>query len=228
MTRNTEEFIRSLGANLVPVQPLRRPWIRAAIWLAFSLPYLAVMVFVMSPRNDLLSKLSDTRFVVEQIAALTTGIVAAAAAFAMVVPGYTRKLLVALLFPAAIWLGSLSRGCLLDWSQRGVGGLSLRSDWMCLPAIILMGAIPAVAMAIMLRRGAPLAPRVTTALGGLAAAGIGDFGLRLVHPEDASLMVLVWQFGVVCALSIIAGWAGRYLLNWGATADRSNHRIAVG
>ena len=204
MTRNTEEFIRSLGANLVPVRPLRRPWIRAAIWLAFSLPYLAVMVFVMTPRNDLLSKLSDTRFVVEQIAALTTGIVAAAAAFAMVVPGYTRKLLMVLLFPAAIWLGSLSRGCLLDWSQRGVGGLSLRSDWMCLPAIILMGAIPAVAMAIMLRRGAPLAPRVTTALGGSRHRGLWASPSASGGRQRDGASLAIWR----CVRTIHHCWLG--------------------
>jgi hypothetical protein len=84
----------------------------------------------------------------------------------------------------------------------------------CLPAIVLVGAFPAVAMAVMLRRGAPLTPFATMALGGLAAAALGDFGLRLFHAQDASLMVLVWQFGTVFVLSAFAGWAGRYLLSW--------------
>jgi len=66
----------------------------------------------------------------------------------------------------------------------------------------------------MLRRGAPLTPHLMTALGGLAAAGLGNFGLRLFHEQDASLTVLVWQFGTVFMLSALAGWAGHYLLNW--------------
>jgi hypothetical protein len=80
--------------------------------------------------------------------------------------------------------------------------------------IVLVGAVPAIAMAIMLRRGAPLAPRVTMACGGLAAAGLGNFGLRFVHVRDASVMVLVWQCGAVFALSALASWVGPRLLNW--------------
>jgi hypothetical protein len=46
-------------------------------------------------------------------------------------------------------------------------------------------------------RGAPLSPRITPALGALAAAALGNFGLRVFHPADASLMVLIWHFGGV-------------------------------
>jgi hypothetical protein len=92
--------------------------------------------------------------------------------------------------------------------------LSLQPDWFCFPAIVLVGAIPAIAMAVMLRRGAPLTPHMTTALGGLAAAGLGNFGLRLFHPQDASVMVLVWQMGTVFILTAMTAWVGRYLLNW--------------
>jgi hypothetical protein len=66
----------------------------------------------------------------------------------------------------------------------------------------------------MLRRGAPLTPHLTATLGGLAAAGIGNFGLRFVHTQDASVTVLVWQLGSVFFLSALAGWVGHLLLNW--------------
>ena len=92
---------------------------------------------------------------------------------------------------------------------------------MCLPSIVLLGTVPAVVMAVMLRRGAPLTPYLTAALGGFAAAGIGNAGVRLVHPEDVSVMLLVWHVGSVMALSILAGSAGRYLLKWPWTATRS-------
>jgi len=118
------------------------------------------------------------------------------------------------MLPVAIWLGSLGQGCVQDWIRFGPDGISLQPDWFCFPAIVLVGAVPAIAIAVMLRRGAPLTPHMTTALGGLAAAGLGDFGLRLFHSQDASLMVLVWQVGTVCILTVAAAWAGRYLLNW--------------
>lgn len=214
MTRDTEGLIRRLAQSAEPLRPLPRPWARAAIWLALSLPCIAAVVLALSPRDDLVSKLADLHFISEEAAALTTGLFAAAAAFATVVPGHDRRFLLLPILPLALWLGSLGQGCMRDWLRFGAAGLSLRPSWVCLPAIVIVGAVPAVAMALMLRRGAPLTPRLTAALGGLAAAGLGDFGLRLFHVQDASLMVLVWQFGAVCALSAAAAAAGRYLLNW--------------
>ena len=222
MTGDTEGLIRRLAEQIEPVRPLPRPWIRAAVWLVLSAPYVGVLLLVMSLRKDLSSDLSQPRFLLEQVAALATGIAAAAAAFASVVPGHDRKFLALPLLPLAVWLGSLGQGCVQDWMQLGPQGLSLRPDWFCLPTIVVVGAVPAIAMVLMLRRGAPLTPHLTTALGGLAAAGLGDFALRFVHREDASVMVLVWQFGAVCVLSALAAGAGRYLLNWRsiARADR--------
>src|SRR5262245_27092335 len=129
-------------------------------------------------------------------------------------PRYDRKFLFLPALPLAIWLGSLGDGCVEDWIHFGPDGLSLQPDWFCFPTIVLVGAVPAIAMAVMLRRGAPLTPHVTSALGGLAAAGLGNFGLRLFHSQDVSVMVLVWQVGAVCVLAAIAALAGRYLLNW--------------
>ncbi len=216
MARDTEGLIRRLAQSAEPVRPLPRPWMRAARWLALSLPYVAAVVLAASPRPDLVSKLADLHFLSEEAAALTTGLFAAAAAFATVVPGHDRRFLLLPILPLGVWLGSLGEGCVRDWMQVGAQGLSLQSSWVCLPATAIVGAGPAVAMVLMLRGGAPLTPRLTTALGGLAAAGLGNFGLRLFHIQDASLMVLVWQFGAVCVLSAVSASAGRYLLNWQA------------
>jgi len=78
-------------------------------------------------------------------------------------------------------------------------------------------------VSVMLRRGAPLTPHVTAALGGLAAAGLGSFGLRLTESQDTGVMVLIWQVGSVFVLSAVVGSAGRRLLKWcsisGASPD---------
>ncbi len=210
----TDRLIQNLAETAAPVRPLSPPWARTIVWLTIAIPYIALVVYVVSPRADLLGKLSEFPYLLEQLAALATGIAAAAAAFATTIPGYSRKVLLLPLVPLAVWLGSLGYGCVQDWLQFGPGGLSLKPDWFCFPAIVLVGAIPAIAMAVMLRRGAPLTPYISTALGGLAAAGLGNFGLRLFHVQDASLMVLVWQVGSVVVLTIAAACAGRILLNW--------------
>ncbi len=211
---DTEKLIQTLVETARPMRPLPRPWIRTAMWLAIAIPYMALVVYVMSPRADLISKMSEMRYLIEQFAALATGIAAAIAAFAMTIPGYSRKVLLLPALPLAVWLGALGQGCVSALIQFGSNGLILRPDWFCLPAIVLVGAVPAVAMAVMLRRGAPLFPHVSTGLGALAAAGLGNFGLRFFHPQDASLMVLVWQVGTVFVLAALAGCFGRYILNW--------------
>ncbi|MBI3049057.1 MAG: DUF1109 family protein [Acidobacteria bacterium] len=122
------------------------------------------------------------------------------------------------LVPLGLWLGSLGQGCIQDLVQFGARNLSLQPDWYCLPAIVVVGTVPALVMAVMLQRGAPLSPHVTTTLGGLAAAALGNVGLRLFHPQDASVMVLLWQFGTVLVLSALAGCTGRHLLSWRAMA----------
>jgi hypothetical protein len=213
-TMDTDRLIQTLVDTAQPVRPLSRPWMRCALWLAIAVPYVGLVVYVMSPRADLVIKMTEARFLIEQSAALATGIAAAIAAFATTIPGYSRKILLLPALPLAAWLGALGQGCVSAWIRSGPAELSLQPDWICFPAIVLVGAIPAVAMVVMLRRGAPLTPCTTVALGGLAAAGLGNFGLRLFHPQDASLMVLVWQFGSVFMLATLAGCMGRYILNW--------------
>ena len=210
----TDRVIERLVENLEPTRPLHPPWLRVGAWLALALPYIALVVFVVSPRADLLSKAWDWRFVIEQSAALFTGAAAAYAAFASTIPGFNRKILLLPAVPLAIWLASIGQGCISDWMRLGSEGLSFRPDFFCFPAIVVVGAVPALAMAIMLRRGAPLTPCTTVALGGFAAAGLGNFGLRMFHAQDASLMILVWQIGSVFLLTAMAGCIGRRILNW--------------
>jgi hypothetical protein len=211
---NTDGLIEQLAQSCKPVRALPPPWIRTGIWLAVAAPYVTLVILLMSPRPDLVGKLGDPRFLIEQAAALLTGITAATAALATTIPGFDRRIALLPALPLAVWLGSLGQGCLSDWINLGSGRLSLQPDWMCFPGIVLVGVLPAIVIAVMLRRGAPLSPRLSTALGGLAAAGLGNFGLRFFHPQDASLMVLFWQVGTVFALTAASAWIGRYFLNW--------------
>jgi hypothetical protein len=78
----------------------------------------------------------------------------------------------------------------------------------------LIGIVPAVAMVVMLRRGAPMLPRTTLVLGTLAVGALGNFGMRLFHLGDASIMVLVWHVGAVFVLAAIAALVGRRIVSW--------------
>ena len=68
----TEELIQRLAADIRPIRRLASPSRRVVAWLAAGLPYLALVVLTMSPRDDLATKLSEIRFLVEQGAAFAT------------------------------------------------------------------------------------------------------------------------------------------------------------
>lgn len=211
---HTDQLIHRLAGQSPSVRRLRAPWQRAMLWLAIALPYVAAVIYFHSGATHPAEVVADRQFVIEQLAALATAVAAAMAAFCSVVPGYDRRILLAPLAPLAVWLLSLGEGCVRDWLDAGANGLELRADWNCLPPASVIGIVPALAIVLMLRRGAPLYPRMSLALAALAVAALGNFGLRFYHVGDASIMVLVWHFGSVILLSLAAGWIGRSILTW--------------
>jgi len=213
MSQSTENLIRKLVDNSVPIRPLARPWIRAVGWLTISGIYMAIVVSLMKS-HGLPPKWNDPRFILEQVSAFAVGVGAAVAAFATIVPGHNRSRLAILLIPLAGWLGTVGEGCIHSLTQLGFRALLLEHDLACFPFIALSGTVPAIFMALMLRQGAPLTPRLTAGLGALAAAGLANVFLRLFHPEDVTLMLLFWHVGGVFVLSALAASAGRYVLNW--------------
>lgn len=215
MTMKTDELISILAADAGnPVRRLAPPSRRLGLWLAVSLPWIALVVAFMGLRPDLVSKFGEARWMIEQGAALMTAMAAAMAAFCAGVPGRPRWERVAPAVPLVLWISMLGVGCMRDWILAGQAGLALHADWACLPGIVMVGLVPGIAMAIMLHRGAPLAPVLSAGLGGLAAAALADFGLRLSHPRDASLMVLIWQVGTVALLTALSATIGRRLVRW--------------
>jgi hypothetical protein len=220
MTRDTDTLIRELAEGAHPVQSLARPWVRAAAWLAIAVPSALLVVIMMSGRGDWVSRLLMPRVISEEVFALATGICAAIAAFASIVPGYNRKVLFLPLVPLALWLGGLGQSSVREWLQLTSQGFSMRSEWVCLPATIMAGTVPAIAMAVMLRRGAPLTPRLSVLLGGLAAAGLGNLGVCVTHHAYGNVQVLVWHVGIVAALTMIVSSAGRRLLSWQSLVEQ--------
>jgi hypothetical protein len=213
MTPDTDDLIGNLAGQAKPVRLLPRPWRRTTVWFAGAVVYVAAVVLVLAPRDDLASKVTDQRFLIEAVTALATGVIAAFAAFATVVPGYSRTALALLALPLAAWIGSLGVGCLRDWIELGPRGMALATDWGCFPAILASGGVPTLAMAVMLRRGAPLTPALSMALGGLAAGALADFGMRF-HHHEVGVMPLVWHLAAVLILLTAAARTGRRVLKW--------------
>lgn len=209
----TEDLIQTLSQDAA-VQRLPHPGWRALIWLAVSTAYVAGFVAVMGLRPDIAEKLAEPRFMIEVGAAYMTSMMAAAAAFCAGCPGrplWERYAPVPFLI---VWLASLGEGCWRDWVRSGPDGLILQPDFICFPIILVISIVPTLLIFIMIRRAAPIAPIATTALATLAAASLAAAAVRLFNAQDASLMVLVWQFGSVALLAGLGALFGRSLLRW--------------
>jgi hypothetical protein len=207
MTAPTDRIIEQITRTGLIAKPLTSPWRRTAIWFASSLPFLAVVCLMWPSEAVLLPATHGGSFIVEQAAALLTGVTAAIGAFATTIPAFNRRLLMLPVLPLSVWLVTVGRGCVRDITV-GASDLALTAHWSCFVVTAIAGTVPAIVIVLMLRRGAPLTPRLTMVLAALATAGLANVAVRFIHAGDASMVVLVWHLGVgVVAASFAAAGA---------------------
>jgi hypothetical protein len=210
---DTERLIRTLAQDVEPVTPIPPPLRRAAAWAGVAGIYLLLLVVVVPPRVDPAGRLRDVGFLLEQGAAVVTGITAAFAALAYSIPGYRRSIVWLPIASAFAWITVVGGRAV---QEVPLSVAALPADWRCVPATLIGAALPAGVLALMLRRGVPLAPRSTGALAGLAAAGLGNIGICFFHPHHSNLAILVWHVGTVLVVTAIAGMTSAKLLRWPA------------
>ncbi|WNC93151.1 DUF1109 domain-containing protein [Paraburkholderia sp. FT54] len=213
MTR-TSDLIDVLVADATPVRRLRPPVARAACWLLFAAAVMLFVGIVHGVRADLAVKLHQPVFAAGVAAAVATGILAATAAFVASVPGRSRLWLL-LPVPAFLaWIATIGYGCLTNWVTFGPDGMSVGETARCFATLVLVGTPLSLAMLIMLRHVARLSPGPVTMAGSLAVAAITAVALSILHPLDATAMVLLWNLGVAGLYLSLSGWYGQRLLGW--------------
>lgn len=210
----TEELVGSLAGDVRPVRRLSSPPVRLLAWLALSSPWIALVVWYKNPRADLALKIGEGVWLFEQSLALTTALAAGLAALCASIPGRPVWERVFPLLPLGLWMAIVVEGSIRSVLAGGTWSSLLEVDWICLPNIALLGVIPAVAMIVLVRRGAPVSPYATIGYAALAATTLAEFGLRFFHPKDASLMILIWQMGSVALLTAICVVFARHLFPW--------------
>lgn len=109
-------------------------------------------------------------------------------------------------------------GGVLGVAPASWGELSARLDWrhglMCVRDMAVLSVIPAVALGVLARRGAPIDPGGTALASGLAAAGWGAFVFAFACPADDPLYIAVWYL-VGCGLTmLVAGLAIARAARW--------------
>src|SRR4029453_17867947 len=179
----TDELIDRLGRDVTVARPLPTPGMRTAVWMVWAESYLvgvAVMMFaVMSSAAGRPTPL----YLVQQGAALVTGIMAARAAFASVIPGSNNRVWVLPAIGAAVWGVSLLWAGVRDLQASGTLGVTSQSDWPCVASMPLGGVVGGAPLVWMLGHGGPLTPRATAFLGGLAALSVANIEACLTRPH---------------------------------------------
>lgn len=210
----TPDLIDSLAGNLRPVRRLRPPLVRAACWLLLAAAIVALVAVSRGVRPDLAERLQHPDFVVRVAGALLTGVLAAAAAFLSSLPDRSR-LWALLPAPAAgVWVSTIGYQCLTNWVSIGPDGISLGETARCFATLVLTSVPLSIAMLGMLRYAALLRPISVCLTGALAVAAITATALALLHPIDATALILMWNLGMAVLFVTLAGAFGRRILSW--------------
>jgi hypothetical protein len=211
---NTEDLIDRLGRDATIAKPLPTAGRRAAVWLLWGAIYLTVFAemkfaVISSPRLT-----ATPLYLLQQGAALLTGILAARAALVSVIPGAQNRVLGPPLVSASLWIACLLWETGLNLQAAGTLGATNESDWPCVASMVMGGVVLGGPLMWMLRRGAPLTPRATAFLAGLAALSIANVEACLTRPHAFAMTVLLWHGTTTAIAALALGVMGRTWLQW--------------
>lgn len=200
----TPELIASLSEAVKPVRPLRPPALRAFAWLAIAAGLIVLLGALVGVRTDLETKLQQPIFLLQIAASLVTGITAAIAAFHISLPDRSPRWLALPAPSVAVWISVLGYGCLTAWVALTPDGVGVGPTLRCFATVVLTSLPLSLLLLVMLRHAADLRPTATAMAGGLAVAAITATALSILHELDATILVLLWNIGL---LAIFVGGA---------------------
>jgi hypothetical protein len=213
---NTDKVIDLLSANLEPVNPgqFRRPLLLAMVTgvvAAFGL-----MLATVGPRP----KLASTPHLEWSAAKLffAFSIVFAGAPFLIksMRPGRENETKRALLFFPLAATGALTLVMLLlgrDAWGTPLGAQAI-SPARCLFCIPFLAGVPLAALIWALRQGAPTLLRLSGAIAGIVAGGLGAAAYALACNSDTVPFIAIWYSGAIALCGIIGARLGLRFLTW--------------
>lgn len=206
-----ERLVEDLASRLEPVRPLPGAGLRAALWLGAAL-LLGLILAMRMDSDGFMGRMAVPDLALAALGALLTAASAAFAAFATSVPGRSAAWALLPVPALALWVGASGFGCLRDWVVPGTDLPDMHEVTGCLGFLVCVSVPLSALIVLMLRRGCPLRPNLTAALGGLAAAAAAAVLLMPFHPHDTTAMDLAVHALVVTAVIALNGLAGGRLL----------------
>jgi hypothetical protein len=210
----TPELMAALVARAEPVRRLRPPLLRAVSWLLIAGLVLLALGVLSGPRPGLAERLQQPTFAMMLLASLATGVLAAVAAFHVSLPDRSRRWLWLPVPALLLWTLTIGYGCLTDWVRIGPDSMLVGSTVKCFSTVLIVGLPLSLTLLLMVRHAAWLNPVPVAMVGALAVAGVSATALSLLHPLDATIIVLLWNLGLAGSGVVLAGHFGRGLFAW--------------
>jgi thioredoxin:protein disulfide reductase len=212
--------IRRITDGLTPVSRLPRVPVRAARWAVLSTLSLLTVTWLVGPRQDLLT--AAPTFALQVIIMGAMAAVGAVAALRLAIPGADRPgdrtwaLGVLVLWPCGLLIWALFEG------GTKASLLAEPLHLTCARTIGMIALVPAVAMTVMVRRGATLRPWLAAAMAAVAAAGVGAVGVALTCPiSGLAHLLIAHAVPTVAVAGILSG------ATWWALQRKPVSRVAA-
>ena len=207
----TSDLIEALVADVQPVRRLRPPVLRAALWLLLPALIFGLLALGHGVRPDLAQRLEQPDFSVGMAASLLTGVLAAVASFMLNLPDRSRGWALLPVPTLVLWVVTLGHGCLVNWVSLGPDGVQVGETARCFTTVLMTSLPLSLGMFAMLRHGSLLSASTVTLTGSLAVAAMSATAMSIFHSLDATVMILVWNLGVVVLIVALGGLLGRRL-----------------
>lgn len=208
---NIDLTIQNLCGDLKPVScvnPLRR----ALLWIILVISYTSAVALTIGLRENIAEAMNREEFVFELALAFATGITASLMTFWLTIPDCERyKKFIAV----PVTLLSVQVFWMLDrLFFEGMG--DIRENWLshCWMNTILHTTLPAIAVILLVRKGATVMPCALASFAVLAVSEFGWIGMRLVCPKDNVGEAYFLNFLPYVVIGIVAGFAAKKLFRW--------------
>ena len=194
------QLIDRLAGDLRPVRRYAPPWARAIAWSAALVVLAGLVVAYLGPERAQQRLPPAPQLMWSLTWPVLTAFTAAWAAFETSLPGSDRRWAWLPLPFLALWLAASGIECLLHALAPATRADQDPSPMECLAFIMVLSVPLCGLLFAMLRRTLPLAPAVTAALGGLAAAAGAAALLALFHPVKIAFLDLLVHAGAVLVI----------------------------
>lgn len=211
----TEDLIQELVSDGRPVTRLQPVATRLLGWVVLVAVSFAVVLFLMGVRRELGDSSDRADFAFEAALLIITAMSAAIGALVISVPGAERSPLVRWAPIVAATASVLwAAGELVYAAATGAPTGRLTFAWHCVYKTSCVGAVPGIALFLMVRRAAPTRAMWAGLLAVLATAAVGVLGANVICPNDRPLHMLLWHVAPLMLFAALGAALGTWLLKW--------------